>query len=64
MNKAVLVKFGENLLQMLNSEGDNGKNSLKSINDCILGTAIIKVAVSEIEGNVLSVIERRFLICI
>lgn len=57
MKKDALVKFGENLLQMLNSEGENGDNSIKSINDCILGTAIIKVAVSEMEGNVLSAIE-------
>lgn len=57
MNKETLVKFGENLLQMIKSEGAGENASIKSINDCILGTAIIKVAVSEIEGNVLSAIE-------
>ncbi|WP_055665085.1 hypothetical protein [Desnuesiella massiliensis] len=57
MNKIALVKFGENLLQMIKSEGRGGDASIKSINDCILGNAIIKVAISEIESSVLQVME-------
>lgn len=57
MNKTALVKFSENLLEMIKSEESLEDSSIKSINACILGMSVIQAAVEEITRSMVKMLE-------